>query len=276
MKKRSRKVFDVLNDAALVIPGLIAIVIASIDFLDLWEKFPVVSKERMLTLILLCCGLIIVGIVIERRMYLASIQETLEALSLDSVGVEVLDTLKSISFNPVGVEILGNPQALNAELERTIMQSNQSILVVGAKSRLSSYLNVIKESVLHRDVAYKRLIDGTYIPHELHEHLESLIGDQKVQIAWTPREKFGNFTVTDTQCVFAFPSANVAKYFGIRLGGQQYNTQMKDYFYESFRRAVPVENAKALKCLCEECSPQTARKVSKICIIIERERCKEP
>jgi hypothetical protein len=255
MRRRSRRVLDIINDAALLIPGGIAVTIASIDFLDLWDKIPIISRDRMLTLVLLCCGLIVIGIVLERRVYLASIQET----------------LISISFNASGVESLENPQVLNTELERAIKQSDQSILVVGAKSRLSPYLNVIKESVLNRDVIYKRLIDGTYIPHELHEHLLSLINDSRVRIAWTPREKFGNFTVTDNECIFAFPSVNLAKFFGIRICGQKYTVQMKEYFYESFNNALPVPTAKALNCLCEKCSPKTARNAAEINAIIKRE-----
>lgn len=255
MHRKSRKVLDTINDAALFIPGVIAITIASIDFLDLWDKIPIVNRERMLTLVLLCSGLLVIGIVLERRIYLASIQET----------------LNSISFNTVGVESLENPQILNSELERAIRKSDQSILVVGAKSRSSPYLNTIKEFVQNQDVIYKRLIDGTYIPHELHLHLLSLIDDPRVQIAWTPREKFGNFTVTDNECIVAFPSVNSAKYFGIRICGQKYTIQMKEYFYESFNHALLIPNAKALNSLCEKCSPKTARNAAKIHAIIKRE-----
>lgn len=255
MKKHGKFDFPTLiNDIVLIGTALLLITITLLDFLGVLDQLDwLFSRVQVLTLLSL--SFLLLSTVFERRSRLDTIQSTLNAI---------------IANYTFGTRYLDDERAVVPELERAVSEANETIMALGAKSRASDYLEKIEEAVKQRDAIYYRLIDGTFIPHELHEHLERVIASPNVQISWTPREKFGNLTVTENECIIAFP-APYLKFSGLLLPGQVNSRRYTQYFLEAFSKALPVRTEKALQALCNTCNPDIAGNVAEVRRLIEEE-----
>jgi hypothetical protein len=207
-------------------------------------------------MILLCLGYLLISAVIERTLHISRIQKTLDGI---------------VSSYAFGHQYLDNAEVVASQLEQTTRRANESIMVLGAKSRIARYLHSLEEAVSYRGVIYYRLINSDHIDHELHEHLGKVLHNPNVQIAWTPREKYGNWVVTENEVLFVIPSPCAEKYSGLWLPGQANSRRFTQYFLELFFKSLPVRTEKAVEALCIQCSPTSARNLPKIRSVLEEE-----
>lgn len=153
---------------------------------------------------------------------------------------------------------------VNLELIRIVRRADDIVFTLGARSRAPEYLKSIEEAVANRNVTYHRLINAHHIPHELHEHLETLIDAPNVRISWTAKEKFSNLTVTENECVLVFPAPSSDKLSGLKLPSLANSQRYRRYFFEASEASITIETKIGIKSLCEFCSPDTARKPREI------------
>lgn len=252
---RSRNILTILNDFVLVGSAFIAISIVLLDFIGMLDKITWLS-ERVDIITLLILSFLLVNAVIDRKIGINKINE-----SLDNI----------ISSYAFGAQYLDDAGAVIPQLERITRKADEIIMALGAKSRASNYLFLIKEAVFQRNVIHYRLIDGEYIPHALHEHLIEIIKSPIVQLAWTPKEKFGNLLLTENECVIVLPAPYIDKFSGILLPGERNSRRFTHYFLEAFSKSLPVRTEKAIEVLCMQCSPRTAGNVLEITRTIEQE-----
>jgi hypothetical protein len=256
MKDKEKKdALAIVNDIVLIGSAIVAIGVSLLDFLGVLDQIPwLVGRVPIITLLSL--SFLLASAVIERRTRIDKIQETLDSI---------------ISSYTFGTQYLDDADTVISQLERITRRANESIMALGAKSRAKNYLSAIQEAVLQRRVIHYRLLDGDYIPHELHEHLKEIVHAPNVQIAWTPREKFGNLLVTENESVMAFPAPYLDKFSGLWLPGQTNSRRYTQYFLEAFSKSLPVRTEKAIEVLCIQCSPATAGKLAGIKRVIEEE-----
>jgi hypothetical protein len=226
-----------------------------LDFLGMLDELPWLSK-RVEILILLGLSFLLISLVLERKSRLDRIQNTLDNI---------------VSTYVLGTQYLEDSRTVIGELERIARRADETIMSLGSKSSASGYLNAINEAIHQRDVIYYRLISGTHITHELHEHLRSVVHTANVQMAWTPKEKFGNLTVTEQECILVFPAPYQNQFSGLRLPGETNSRRYIQYFLEAFSKSFPVRTERSLEVMCEKCSPDTARDVEKIRKVISEE-----
>ncbi len=255
MKQSFRNRLTAINDVVLVSSAIIAILVTLLDFLGVLDQIDWLS-ERVEIITLLSISLLLISIVLERRTHLDRIQETLDSL---------------ISSYTFGAQYLEDAETVVMQMERVTRRANESIMALGSKSRAIDYLKTIEEAVKHRKVIHYRLLDGTYIRHELHDHLINVIAEPNVNIAWTYREKFGNLVVTENECVLAFPAPYLNKFSGLWLPGESNSRRYTQYFLEVYSKCLAVRTNKSIEALCLECSPETAGKPVEIKRILEEE-----
>jgi hypothetical protein len=183
-----RDAVTVVNDLVLFGSALLSAGVVLLDSLGVLDQIPWLA-ERIPILALLSISFLLASAVIERRTRIEKIQQTLDNI------------VSSFAF---GAQYLDDAAAVTTQLERITRQANESLMALGAKSSAVKYLNSIREAVTQRQVIHHRLLDGDYISHELHEHLGELVGAPNVYLSWTPREKFGNFVVTENEAVYGF------------------------------------------------------------------------
>jgi hypothetical protein len=255
MQTQSEDLLIKVNDIVLFSSAILSIGVSLLDFLGVLDELPWLS-ERVTILILLSVSFLIISVIIERKTRLDVIQGTLDNI------------IENYAF---GVQYLPDAESVTSELDRIVRQADECIMALGAKSRAKNYLDSIEDAIENRDVVYHRLINGTYIPHELHEHLREILEDSNVQISWTPREKFGNMTVTERGCILVFPAPYRNRFSGLRLPGETNSRKYTQYFLEVFSRGLPIRTERSIEILCEKCSPQTAGKSEQIRRVIEEE-----
>lgn len=255
MRKEKRIDFVALvSDVIMIGTALLLVGITLLDFVGLLDQLNWLS-DRVQVLTLLSLSFLLLSTIIERRSRLDAIQRTLGLI------------IKNYTF---GTRYLDDEKTVVPELERVVQEANETIMALGAKSRASDYLRKIEEAIEQRHTIYYRLIDGTYIPHKLHEHLQRVVANPNVQISWTPREKFGNLTVTENECIIVFP-APYLKFSGLLLPGETNSRRYTQYFLEAFSKALPVRTERAIEVLCDKCSPGTVGNVAEVRQIIEEE-----
>lgn len=255
---KTQKKTDLLtntNDVVLVGAATISIAVTLLDFLGVLDQVKWLS-DRIEIIILLSLSLLLLSVVIERKKRLEAIQATLDSI---------------VTSHTLGVQYLENAEAVAAELERIVRQAGDSIMALGAKSTITEYLDAIELSVMHRSIIYYRLLDRTDATHELHEHLKRLVHAPNVQIGWTPREKYGNLTVTEQDCVMVFPAPYKNKFSGLRLPGQANSRRYTQYFLEAFSKSLPLRTERSIELLCEKCNPNITRKPDELKRILSEE-----
>jgi len=255
MKKRRNDLLTTINDFVLIGSAIVMISISLLDFMGLLEHIPWLS-ERVPIITLLSLSFLLASSVIERRTHIDKVQETLDNI---------------VSSYTFGAQYLDDAESVMSQMERITLRANESIMSLGSKSRASSYLAAIREAVLQRRIIHYRLLDGEYIPHELHEHLIEIVHEPNVQIAWTPREKFGNLLVTENESVMVFPAPYIDKFSGLWLPGQTNSRRYTQYFLEVFSKSLPLRTENAIRVLCIECSPKTAGNLPEIKRMLEKE-----
>jgi hypothetical protein len=244
---RSNKKIDWLaaaNDGVLVGAAIISIMVTLLDFLGILDQVKWLS-DRIAILTLLSLSLLLLSVVVDRKSRLETIQATLDNI---------------VATYSLGVQYLDNAEAVITELERTVRQAGESIMALGAKSTATGYLEAIEMAVSQRSIIYYRLLDRLDTTHELHEHLKKLIHTPNVQIGWTPREKYGNLTVTEHECVIVFPAPYKNKFSGLRLPGQANSRRYIQHFLEAFSKGIPLRTERSIELLCEKCSCDITRK----------------
>lgn len=253
--KKTTDVSTIINDILLISAATLSIGITLLDFLGILDRVQWLSG-RVGTFTLLVLSFLLVSIVLERRQRLDAIQNALDTIiTTYALGVQYLDDMESVS---------------NA-LERAVRQADEIIMALGSRSRTVSYLKAIEGAVLHHSIIYYRLLDGADITHELHEHLISVLRAPNVQIAWTPKEKFGNLTVTDHECIIAFPAPYRNKLSGLRLPGDANSRRYTQYFLEAFSEGLPIRTEKAIEVLCEKCGVPVSGNVKEVRRILREE-----
>jgi hypothetical protein len=201
----------------------------------------------------------LVTVVIERAIRLDTIQATLDSI---------------LSKYMIGVQYLENLESVVSELERVARQADENIMALGARSTAPRYLEAIQDAVQRRKVIYYRLIDGTHIAHQLHEHLRIMLQSENVRIAWTPKEKFGNLTVTEDECIIAFPAPYRHKLSGLRLPGETNSRRWTQYFLEVFSQSQTISEEQSIEILCEKCSPTVERNPEEILRLLKQNQSK--
>lgn len=255
MKRTLSERLSSINDIVLASSASIALLITLLDFLGVLNQISWL-KDRVETIILLSVSLLLLSVVLERKTHLEKIQNTLDSL------------IASYTF---GTQYLENANLVTTQIERATRRANETILSLGSKSRASAYLQSIETAVVERKVIHYRLLDGLYIRHELHEHLERILNASNVNIAWNPREKFGNLVVTENECILAFPAPYMDKFSGLLLPGENNSRRYSQYFLEAYSQSFPVRTKKAIASLCLQCSPTTAGDPVQIHRILEYE-----
>ena len=245
----------VVSDVVLIGSAILSVGVTLLDFVGVLDQIPWLSS-RIGVLTLLSLSFLLVSVVVERKSRLERIQNTLDSiLSTYALGAQYLEDFESVML----------------ELERAVRQANENIMALGARSRSPDYLNAIQDAVLRRHVTYYRLIDGPDVAHELHGHLRALIHVSNVHTAWTPKEKFGNLTVTDQECIIAFPAPYRGKLSGLRLPGETNSRRYSLYFLEAFRGSLAVRTEHSIEAMCEECSLGIAGDLAKMRELLEEQ-----
>jgi hypothetical protein len=189
MNKETESNIDVKTDQYVMVG--IAVLVLVFAFADLFFDalsllFPNIKLISLSVCIpkitLFVLGYLFISIAIERRKRLDYIQATLDAI---------------VNNYSLGAQYLENREAVNEALGRAVRQADETIMAMGSRSTAVKYLKGIQEAVVDRKVRYYRLIEGPEITHELCEHLKALVESESTQIIWTPKEKFGNLTVTE-------------------------------------------------------------------------------
>ena len=255
MNNRNKK--DLLSTADQALSVIVAVLAILFVFADLLfdflhsinpEKFQSISNFLpKLTLFVL--GYLLISLAIDRKKRFEVMQNTLdEVLYSHSLGALYLEDMKSVGI----------------ALEKLARQADESIMALGSRSRGVKYLENIENAVANRNVIYYRLIDGAEITHELCVHLKKVIHSANVQIAWTHKEKFGNLTVSDKDCVIAFPAPYKNQLSGLQLPGETNSRRYSQYFLEAFSKSILIRTEKGIESLCEKCAPQSSGDVAKV------------
>jgi hypothetical protein len=246
------------NNIVLVSSAMLSIAVALLDFLGMLDEVPWLSR-RVAALSLLVLGVLVIGLVLERRVRLDAIQGALDNI------------LARYTF---GAQYLETSEAVVAQLEQVARQANESIMALGGKSRASSYLNTIEEAVCKREVTYYRLIDGPRISHQLHQHLRAIMHASSVQIRWTSREIFANLLVTESQTVLALPGPSVDRFSGLVLPGEANSRRYMQYFMDVFSTSVAIRTERALHVLCSHCRPAPVGDLTELARVLQEELVK--
>lgn len=233
-------------DAVLIVSAVLGVAITVAHFTGWLEHAPWLA-ERIPVLGLLLVSLVLLDIVLERR------------LRLDRLSESILELSRA---HESGIHYLPNAESTETATAEITQRARESILAVGAKSKRSKYLNEITEAVKGRKVAYHRLLEGLYITHEMHQHLASIVELSNTHISWTPHDKFANLLVTETDCVLAFSSPWPDRYSGLILPGAEFARQYTEYFFAAFGAATPVRTKADLEALCGKCGTAVASRNS--------------
>lgn len=255
MSESKTDLLTFISDLVLIGAALISIGVTLLDFLGVLDEVKWLS-ERVATLTLLSLSFLLVSIVIERKRRLDTIQNTLDNI---------------VTTYTLGVQYLDDAESVTTELERIVRQADETVMALGAKSRAVRYLKAIENAVAQRAIIYYRLLDGDDITHELHEHLQRLVKAPNVQIAWTPKERFGHLTVTEHECVIVFPAPYRNKLSGLRLPGDMNSRRYTQYFLEAFSESLPIRTERSIEILCEKCGSTTAGNLDEIRRILGEE-----
>lgn len=242
MTRKKRDVLTIVSDSVLIGAATLSIGISLLDFLGLLDSLPWLAK-RVQIMILLSTSFLLLAIVVERKARLDTIQRSLDGL---------------VANTTIGTKYMDDAESVLGELERAAHHATESIMALGGRAKESKYLNAIRDAVNYRHVIHYRLIDGTSIHHELHEHLLSIIDLPNVKIAWKERGRIGYLMVTENDCIMAFPAPYEERFSGLSLPGTQNCRKYTQYFLEDFSKCIPVEKSETLQALCIDCSPESA------------------
>lgn len=201
-------------------------------------------RAHLQVLVLLVVSLILASSVVERRLHIEAIRRDLQLLH------------QSSNF---GVRYFPDAESSERALLTSAQRATGSIFVVGAKSQNERYLGAIEEAVKRGQVRYYRLVDGTHITHQLHEHLSNLLNFPGLRMAWTPREKYANLCVTSSETILVLPSPRVAEFSAVALPGVDLARQYAEYLFDDFRNATELQSRDQLEVLCDQCSPSQDR-----------------
>lgn len=255
MNNKRGDILTISSDIVLIGAALLSIGTSLLDFLGILDGIPWLA-DRVQVLILLSTSFLLLAIVVERKSRLDAIQRALDGL---------------VANTTIGTKYLDEADHVLNELERAAKHATESIMALGGRAKESKYLNAIKDAVIERNVIYYRLIDGTSIHHELHEHLSSIFQVPNVKISWKERGKIGYLMVTEKDCIMAFPAPYEERFSGLSLPGTQNCRKYTQYFLEDFSMCIPVERPDALQALCVQCSPESAGNASMIRDILQSE-----
>ncbi|HLO14009.1 MAG TPA: hypothetical protein VK206_04210 [Anaerolineales bacterium] len=253
----NRKRRDLLSTIDQVLTIVVAVLAILFVFADLLFDFlHSVNPNRFQSisdflpkLTLFVLGYLLISLAIERRKRFDTMQSTLdEVLHSYSVGAQYLEDMESVG----------------TALEKLARSADECIMALGSRSQNSTYLANIENAVIGRNVLYYRLIDSSEITHELHIHLKKVIVDANVQVAWTPKEKFGNLTVSDKDCVIAFPAPYKNQLSGLHLPGETNSRRYSQFFLEAFSKGITLKTEKGIEALCEKCSPNVSGNSTKV------------
>ena len=252
MKNKYKKFTLAINDLIIYLSGFIAIFISILDFSGILSGIPWLSN-RIHVITLLAVGLILISIAIERRLSLESISERLKVMEQSGV---------------FGSYYISDTKKVLIQLQKTSEEATDTLMAIGSNSSAKTYLSNIEDQVKNGNLAYYRLLDGCFITHELHDHLEKIIENEHVHIAWTEREKFGNLVVTENDCIIAFPTSREDKFSALRLPGSKNSRLYTQYFLEAYSGCQRLTRKESLSTLCRDCSPESAGNAGKIKEII--------
>lgn len=148
-------------------------------------------------------------------------------------------------------------------LVNAIKDANTLVYAVGGRARDEAYLSEIQCRV-QAGVDYTRVILGHHILHPMHAHLLQLMEqyqtdeiDASVRIAWLPAEKYGNFTVTDSEVLFSGPNPAPKSPLQsiLQVTDASVAARYREYasrLYSAGHRVSP--DSRLLSNLCLECS----------------------
>lgn len=265
MSKQSKINRDKKIDPERIISYTVAILAIVLPLLDLVGDFinyliPITDPIPSLSGVLSKLGVISIGtlllISVQRRQHLDDIQSQLDNI---------------VTSFTLGVQHLDRPDLVFQELTKSVREAEIYILAIGGRSSNIDYLNAIETKVSQGPITYHRLIAGPEITHELHEHLARLLPNTRVFIAWTHKEKFGNLTVTDHQCIFAFPAPVKDQLTGLLLPRDDDSKRYSQYFHAAYHNCPTIHTERPLAALCERCNPRNSENVDEIRKIVLEE-----
>jgi hypothetical protein len=224
-------------DTVLILSAILGVAITVAHFFGWLEHVPWLT-ERIPVLVLLVVSLVLLDVVLERRLRLERLAESVLALR---------------RAHESGIHYLPDAESAEAATAEITQRARQTILAVGAKSKSTKYLSVVTEAAKTRKIPYHRLLEGLYITHEVHQHLAAVIEFPNVKVSWTPHDKFANLLVTENDTVLAFPSPWPDRYSALFLPGPDFARQYTEYFFAAFAAATPVGTKDELQGLCGKC-----------------------
>jgi hypothetical protein len=137
-----------------------------------------------------------------------------------------------------------------------VENASSYVYIIGAKSTRKSYLEAITKKVSHPNILYSRLLTGNHITHDVHKHLDTLVGKRNVQVTWHPSEKYQTMVVTESQVVIVLPTPDPEIVRAIKFPGEANAREQFAYFTLSLKdeKAVEIRTKKGVEILCEKCS----------------------
>jgi hypothetical protein len=123
-------------------------------------------------------------------------------------------------------------------------------------------------------MVHNRIVAGDHITHELHSHIDQLLDNYSVNIAWTPSEKYGGFTVSEKGVLVLLPSPVASKFTGLFFPNRKSAWRYSRHFLEIFGNCMEVKTKAGAKALCEKCSPKTSGNIMAIKKILKSEQSK--
>lgn len=223
------------------IQGAAAFFVISLSVLDLTGLLEINwFYSNLQTVTLLAIGIVLLTSLLERHVTLEGLRTELAALS------------GSVSS---GTQYLGDSDAARAALDQMVAKPTEKLLSLGGKSSGEPYLERIGTKAVAGEIRYDKLLTGSHITHELHEHLARLITSPMATIAWTYSEKYGLMTISDEMVVVAFPTPHPNRFRGLKLEGAGHVNNFSDIFWDAFKseQCINIKCPQSLVFLCEKC-----------------------
>lgn len=167
-----------------------------------------------------------------------------------------LDRIEDLIKKGIGVEFIKDGTQIFDELQNMVESASSYVYIIGAKSTRKSYLDIITKKVSHPNILYSRLLTGNHITHDIHKHLDTVVGKRNVQITWHPSEKYQAMVVTEKQAVIVLPTPDPNSVRALKFPGEANAREQFAYFTLSLKdeRAVEIRTKKGVEILCEKCS----------------------
>lgn len=152
-----------------------------------------------------------------------------------------------------GLSYFEDQKDVNRELILTVRNAKDILMVIGAKSSSSNYLEEIEAKASDPNLKHYRLITGDHITKEMREHLLQIISlnDRNCLIRWNYSEKYGSFVITDEDVFIGLPTSHSEKFLSLKFSNQKSCKIYSTYFMDAFAQGFDITEANQVDYLCE-------------------------